>query len=61
MFIHEVNHIYIAMPMCNLIEYSDNCSDTSGRLRQFNRDKVPANNADLKINKSKSFKCKLFL
>ena len=27
-FVDEANHIYIAMPMCNLIEYSDNYSDT---------------------------------
>ena len=26
------NHIYIAMPMYNLIEYSDNYSNTSGGL-----------------------------
>ena len=31
-FIDETNHIYIAMPMYNLIEYSDNYSDTSGSL-----------------------------
>ena len=29
------------MPMCNLIEYSDNYSDTSGSLWQFKRDKQP--------------------
>ena len=23
-FVHEANHIYIAVPMYNLIEYSDN-------------------------------------
>ena len=28
-FIDETNHIYIAMPMYSLIEYSDNYSDTS--------------------------------
>ena len=27
-FVNEANHIYIAMPMYNLIEYSDNYSDT---------------------------------
>ena len=32
------------MPMCNLIEYSDNCLKTSGILWQFCRD-VPALNA----------------
>ena len=31
-FIDEANHVYIVMPMYNLIEYSDNYSDTSGSL-----------------------------
>ena len=31
-FVDEANHIYTAMPMYNLIEYSDNYSDISGRL-----------------------------
>ena len=30
--------IYIAAPMCNLIEYSDNYADTLGSLWQFKRD-----------------------
>ena len=34
-FNDEANHIYIAMPMYSLIEYSDNYSDTSGSLWQF--------------------------
>ena len=46
------------MPMYNLIEYSDNYSDTSGRLWQFKRDEVPATNADSTINNSQSFKYK---
>ena len=29
------------MPMYNLIEYSDNYSDTSGSLWQFKRDESP--------------------
>ena len=37
-FIHEGEHTNIAMPMYNLIEYSDNYSDTSGNLWQFKRD-----------------------
>ena len=37
-FIDEAEHINIAMPMYNLIEYSDNYSDTSGSLWQFKRD-----------------------
>ena len=49
-FVDEANHIYIAMLMYNLIEYSDNYSDTSTLLWQFKRDEVPANNADLTIN-----------
>ena len=31
-FIDEANHIFIVMSMYNLIEYSDNYSDTSGSL-----------------------------
>ena len=31
-FVDEANHIYVAMLMYNLIEYSDNYSDTSGSL-----------------------------
>ena len=32
MFVNEANHIYIAIPMYNLIEYRNNYSDISGRL-----------------------------
>ena len=52
MFVDAANQIYIAMPMNNLIEYSDIYSDTSGSLWQFKRDEAPANNADLSINYS---------
>ena len=51
-FAGEANHIYIATPMYNLIEYSDNYLDTSGSFWEFKRDKVPANNADLAIDNS---------
>ena len=34
------------MPMCNLIEYSDNYSDTSGSLQQFKRDESPVTDAE---------------
>ena len=34
------------MPMYNLIEYSDNYSDTSGSLWDFKRDEI-VNNADV--------------
>ena len=47
--------------MYNLIEYSDNYSDTSGSLLQFKRDEVPTGNADLTINNSQSFKYKAAL
>ena len=60
-FVDEANHIYIAMPMYNLIEYSNKYSDTSGSLWQFKRDEVPANNDDLTINNSQSFKYKAAL
>ena len=49
------------MPMYNLIEYSNNYSDTSGSLWQFKRDKVTDKSADLSINNSQSFKYKAAL
>ena len=55
-FVGRAEHIYIAMPMYNLIEFSDTYSDTSGSLWQFKRNEVPANNADLTINDSQLFK-----
>ena len=60
-FVGEANHIYIAMPMYNLIEHSDDYSDTSGSLWQFKRDEAPAGNVDLTINNSQSFKYKAAL
>ena len=61
-FIDEANHIYIRMPMYNLMEYNDNYSDTSRSLWKFKRNEVPAdNNADLSINNFKSFKYKALL
>ena len=47
--------------MYNLIEYSDNYSDTSGRSWQFKIDEVPNNNDDFAIDNSQSFKCKAVL
>ena len=44
--------------MYNLIEYSDNYSRTLGSSWQFKRDEVPANNADLSVDNSWSFKYK---
>ena len=42
-FVDDAEHINIAMPMYNLIEYSDNYSDTSGSLWQFKRDEIERN------------------
>ena len=61
MFINEANHIYTAIPMYNLIEYSYNYSDTSGRLWQFKRDEAPPNNVDLSIDNSESLNTKQLL
>ena len=57
LFIDEANHIYISRLIYNLIEYSDNYSDTSGSLWDFKRDQPPANNVEFENNnhKSKSF------
>ena len=56
-FIDDAEHINITMPMYNLIEYSDNYSDTSGSLWQFKRDEI-IGNIYLTNNNSSSFKCK---
>ena len=45
-FVHEATHINIKIPMYNLIEYSDNYSDTSANLWQFARHEI-INNADV--------------
>ena len=55
------NNIYIAMPMYNLIEYSDSYSDTPETLWKFKRDEVPNNNADLTADNSQSFRYKASL
>ena len=60
-FIDETNHVYTAMPMYNLIEYSDNYWGTSGSLCQVKRDEITANNADLSIDNSRPFKYKAAL
>ena len=57
-FTDEANHIYIAMSMQNLIEYSNN---TSRSLQQFKRDKVQNNNDNLTIDNPQSFKYKAAL
>ena len=47
-FIDEADFTNITMPMYNLIEYSDNYSDTSGSLSNFKIDETD-NNADMII------------
>ena len=53
----------IAMPMYNLIEYSDNYQDSSTTLYQYKRDEPPEANAvaNLTPNNSSSFKYKIKL
>ena len=64
-FFDETEHLNIAMPMYNLIEYSDNYSDTSGSFWQFKRDEI-GGDVDLTVNSnhlpnnSSSFKYKSF-
>ena len=60
-FVDKANHIYIAMPMYILTEFSDNYSDTSGSLWQFKRYEVPVNNDDLTIDNFQSLKYKVAL
>ena len=57
-FIDEATHINITMPMYNLIEYSDNYSDTSGSLWQFKRDEIIKNALVTNDNNAPSFKYK---
>ena len=42
--VDNADNLDIIMPMYNLIEYSDNYSDTSGSLQQFKRDESPVTN-----------------
>ena len=60
-FVDEANHIYIAMHLYNLTEYSDNYSDMPENLWQFKRDEVTDKDADLTIDNSQSFKYKATL
>ena len=56
-FIDEADHINITMPMYNLTEYSNNYSDASGSLWQFERDEL-IGNINLTNDNSSSFKYK---
>ena len=56
-FVDYADFINITMPMHNLIECSENYSDTSGSLWQFKRDEIVGNN-DLTVDNLSSFKYK---
>ena len=43
-------NVDIIMPMCNLLEYSDNYANSSGSLYQFKRDESPINDAKNPLN-----------
>ena len=59
-FVDDAEHINIAMPMYNLIEYSNNYSDTSGSLWQFKRDEIEGD-VDLTVDDSSKIpKCSEF-
>ena len=56
-YVDYADFINITVPIYNLIEYSDNYSDTSGSLWNFKRDEIEED-ADLTINNASSFKYK---
>ena len=58
--VDTAENLDIAMPMYNLIEYSDNYQDSSATLYQYKRDEPPENDAvaDLTADNSSSFKYK---
>ena len=45
-YVDNAHNLDIVMPVYNLIEYSDNYSDTSGSLWHFKRDKQNMNNGN---------------
>ena len=57
-FVDETDFINITMPMYNLIEYSDNYSDTSGSLWDFKRDEIVDNANVTNDDNAPSFKNK---
>ena len=60
-FVDYTDFIDIAMPMCNLIEYSDNYSDTSGSLWSFKRYEIVNNAHVSNDDNAPSFKYKAVL
>ena len=59
-FVDETDFVNITTPIYNLIEYSDNYSDTSGSLWQSKRDEI-VNDADVSNGNAPSFKYKASL
>ena len=57
-FVDYADFINITMPMHNLIEYSDNYSDTSGSLWNFKRDEIVNIKNVTNDNNAPSFKYK---
>ena len=56
-FVDYADFINIAMPTYNLVEYSDNYSDTSGSLWGFKIDEI-VNNVGVTNDNAPSFKCR---
>ena len=59
--VETAENLDIIMPMYNLIEYSDNYSDSPGSLYQFKRDESPTNDGNplnVALDNSTSFKYK---
>ena len=48
--VEKAKHLDVAMPMYNLLEYSDNYQNSTGSLYQFKRDEPPDNNANVASN-----------
>ena len=48
--VEKAENLDIVMPMYNLLEYSDNYQNSTGRLYQFKRDEPPDDNADVANN-----------
>ena len=63
--VETAENLDIIMLMYNLIEYSDNYSDSSGSLYQFKREESPMNNSgnpnNIALDNSTSFKYKATL
>ena len=61
--VDTAENLDIAMPMYNLIEYSDNYQDSSATLYQYKRDEPPEANAiaELTADNSSFFKYKVSL